>query len=105
MLTGIATVLTLLVTANGAPALYTALAGEMAQASGLARRSTVVSLQVIGYSTLFFPYQAPPDRVRQRTRRRLAPGRDAADLRFGLVSLLVAAPLDYAWWRLLGQLQ
>lgn len=59
VLTGIAVVLALFVTANGAPALYTALAGEMARASGLDPMS-VVMLQVAGYATLFFPYQAPP---------------------------------------------
>ena len=104
ILTGLGTVLTLMVTANGAPALYTGLTGEMTEASGLSPLA-VVSIQVIGYSTLFFPYQAPPivfaselGGIRLRDATRLT-------LSFGVVSLLVAVPLDYVWWRILGQLK
>jgi di/tricarboxylate transporter len=103
ILAGLAAILTLAVTANGAPALYTALAGEMARASNLDLMS-VVMIQVVGYSTLFLPYQAPPIVMAVDLGR--VPLMQATKLTLvtGFASVLLIAPLDYLWWRILGQI-
>lgn len=100
-LVGIATALTVAVTTNGAPAIYTALSQDFARASGLPL-DVVVSAQVIGFSTVFLPYQTAPillalqlGGVRIGEAARLT-------LPYGFASLALAGPLAYGWWRLIG---
>lgn len=102
-LTGLSIGFLFAATANGAPALYTALAGEFAQGSGLDLMS-VLMVQVVGYSTLFLPYQAPPIVMTMGLAGLSL--RDATKLTAasGLASLVVATPLAYLWFRLTGRL-
>ena len=59
-LTGITTALNFIMTANGVPALYTTLAQSFADATGFCQLSSVIMIQVLGYSTPLLPYQASP---------------------------------------------
>ena len=78
-------------------------AGGMAAASALPLE-TVLMTQVIGFSTLIFPYQTPPVTVGMQ----LAGIRHRDALRLMLLmtalTLIVLLPLNFAWWSLLGYL-
>jgi anion transporter len=95
------TTLGLFTTVPGVPAVLTPMAAELAHAAGWPVL-TVVMTQVLGYSTILFPYQAPAlVLAMERSQVRLA---DV--LRFLLMlalwTLLVLTPLNYVWWHLLG---
>jgi anion transporter len=101
-LVGITVLLNFVVTANGVPALFTPLAHTLADASGLPLL-TVLMIQVIGYSTPALPYQSSPIVVAMGMGR--VPPRDGLRLCLvvAVVSFALLTPLDYFWFRLLGQ--
>jgi di/tricarboxylate transporter len=88
-------------TSPTAPAILTPLAGNLSAASGLPIE-TVVMTQVIGFSTIVFPYQVAPLVIAmQMSGEKLTHlGRVLIFLAFGTIFLLL--PIDYLWWRLLG---
>lgn len=101
-LVGIAIGFLFLATANGAPALYTALNGELSQASGLPPMTTLM-VQVVGYATLFLPYQAPPIIMTMELGRIGLGPATKLTLATGFASLVIAVPLAFLWFRLLGK--
>lgn len=103
LLTLLAIAISLVASANAVGAIYTAMASDLAAVTGLPLM-TVLMVQVIGFSTVLFPYQAPPivvaiglGNVTMREATRLS-------LSLALISVLALLPLNILWWRLLGAL-
>jgi anion transporter len=95
IVTGIATTL------PAVPAVLTPLAGQMAKAAALPVE-TVLMIQVIGFSTALFPYQAPPLVMAVQLG-----GLDSKTvvkfcLLISAATFIVLVPIDYLWWRFIG---
>jgi len=101
ILAGLTMTVALLTTLPGAPAVLTPLSPDLAAASGLPVEAVLMA-QVLGFSTVLLPYQAPPLVVALHMAKPPA----GALLRFWAAltgtTLLVLLPLDLLWWRLLG---
>jgi di/tricarboxylate transporter len=90
-----------LTTAPGVPAVFTPLSADLATATGFPL-ITVLMTQVIGFSTLLFPYQAPPVVVAMQLRRVRVGKGVRMTLALALVSIFILMPINYLWWALLG---
>ncbi|MGC2856461.1 SLC13 family permease [Novispirillum sp. DQ9] len=102
-LAGLTSALGAVTTIPGVPAVMTPLADSLAQASGLPV-ATVLMIQAVGYTTVLLPYQVPPLIIAMSMGG--VPLRSAAvfTLSLAAASALIAWPLTYAWWRLIGLL-
>jgi di/tricarboxylate transporter len=100
-LVGLSSMLSFVVTANGAPALYTPLAQSLADGSGWALPAVLMA-QVPGYATPLLPYQSAPIVVAMGMGQ--VPMRDGVRLCLALAALsaLLLLPLDVLWFRALG---
>ncbi len=97
----LSTGLSMLVTLPGTPAILTPMTQDFANLSGWSLQAVYMT-QVIGFSTVIFPYQAPPLVLAMQLGK--IPLRDFLRilLPMALLTLIILLPLDYLWWSLLG---
>src|SRR6202012_3640576 len=100
-MTGLASLLNFVVTANGVPAVFTPLASSLASHTGLSLAAVLMS-QVFAYGTPLLPYQAAPIVVAAGMARVPAGAAVKLCLPVGLISFVVLAPLYILWFRALG---
>ncbi|MBY0266229.1 MAG: anion permease [Burkholderiales bacterium] len=100
-LTVLSTLASMIVTNPAQPALLSPLAGTFAEAAGWPIQAALMTAAV-GFSTLLFPYQAPPVVVGMQLAALRV--RDALRLTvpLALISIVVLIPVHYLWWRLIG---
>ncbi|MCR6632398.1 MAG: SLC13 family permease [Magnetospirillum sp.] len=90
-------------TLPGVPAVLTPLAGHMAEAAGLSVEA-VLNSQVLGFSNPILPYQSAPLVVAIGLGgERLGPSQLLC-LLLAAITVVALLPLDFLWWRLLGML-
>jgi hypothetical protein len=82
-------------------ALMPSLVKDLAAASGLTIE-TVIGTIVLGYSILLLPYQVPPSIVGFQMAAVSPRAATLATLSIGLLTSLVAVPLQLLWWRVIG---
>lgn len=93
--TGVATTL------PGVPAVFTPLSDTISQTTGLSIQ-TILMMQVLGFSTTFLPYQAPPIVIGlQMSGEKFSTAIKLCVLLAG-ISILFLLPINFMWWKLLG---
>ncbi len=101
---GFASALTGIVTTTpGVPAVFTPLSATLAQTTGLPIK-TVLMMQVIGFSTTIFPYQAPPIVIGMQLSGENFSSAAKICAVLAAITVIFLFPIDYFWWRLLGWL-
>jgi len=100
-LSATATLLGLATTLPGIPAVMTPLAGLLSDATGFSREAVVMS-QVIGFSTVLLPYQAPPLVVAIRLGGVRSADIARCTLAIALYTFVLLLPLTYVWWQAIG---
>lgn len=97
----ISTLTGLVTTVPGVPTVLSPMAADFAQLTGFSV-TTVLMTQVIGFSTILFPYQVAPLIIAMQLSRESLASLLKVTLPLAIVTILFLMPLDYLWWATLG---
>ncbi|TNB49324.1 SLC13 family permease [Martelella lutilitoris] len=86
---------------SGVPAVLTPMASELSALTGLSL-TAVLMTQVIGFSTILFPYQSAPLMVGMQVTEQPVGNMMKILFPLALITAFILVPLDFLWWRLLG---
>lgn len=100
-LSAVSTLVGLITTLPGVPAVLTPLADQMARASGLPVDAVLMS-QVLGFSNPILPYESAPLVVAMQLGGERMASAQKLCLLLALATVIGLLPLNYLWWRLLG---
>ncbi|TCP61728.1 di/tricarboxylate transporter [Rhodovulum bhavnagarense] len=100
-LSGLSGATALVTTQPGVPAVMTPLAQDLATATGFSI-DAVIMTQVVGFSTVVFPYQAAPLIVAMGLAKEPVSTLVRTTLALALLTVFILLPLDFLWWKLLG---
>ena len=100
-LTGLSIITGAAATTPAVPAVITPLAADMAAAADMPLFSVLMT-QVVGYSTIIFPYQVPPLIVACQLGGVSVKAATRLVLALAAVTMIVLVPVNYLWWDLLG---
>lgn len=93
----------LLATMPGVPAVLTPMAGDLAAQTGFSVEAVLMT-QVIGFSTVIFPYQVGPLIVAMQMSGEKLGHLLKITLPLAAITLFLLLPLDFLWWKLLDVL-
>lgn len=94
------TLIGLVTTLPGVPAIITPLSSSMSHMTHLPLM-TVLMTQVVGFSNFILPYQAPPILVAMRLGNIALKDAAKLSLIMFVISMLILMPVNYLWWEFL----
>ncbi|TCP38848.1 SLC13 family permease [Rhodovulum marinum] len=100
-LSGLSGATALVTTQPGVPAVMTPLAQDLAAATGFSPYAVVMT-QVVGFSTVVFPYQAAPLIVAMGLAKEPVRALVRTTLALAVLTVVFLLPLDFLWWKALG---